>query len=260
MAFNEAGIFDLANPLFAGLESTLLDSVPALARLVIWALAASILSMGLYRLLSPQGKIKKTGERATELRKKLAVYDDEFDGLPPLAMALLWASGRHFFLILGPAIAASIPILFLLSWIDQSYGDRLPAPGDIIAVEIAPATAVTTWSSSNGVERLSSHAWQVRWPTGQEPLSLRESNGATALKLPLAHAVDILHKKLWWNYLFANPNGYLPDTSSLDYVSIDLPTRGFLEIGPDWARGWEATFFCVLILASLAIKFLFRVH
>ena len=42
--------------------------------------------------------------------------------------------------------------------------------------------------------------------------------------------------------------------------SIELPKREFLPFGPDWLRGWIPFFFGVVIIVSLLLKFLWRLH
>lgn len=260
MGPSEVGWFDLANPGFMQVEATLIEGLPGLARLALWALVGSAVSMGLYRLLSPQAKIREAGKQAGRLRRQLAAYEDDFAGLLPLAAAVLSASLRHFFYILAPAISASVPLLFLLSWISSAYGGKLPPPGTEIAVSIAPETAEAKWSSPAAVEALSPHAWRVVWPTEKAAFSLREGDGTMVLRLPLPHPVGAVHKRLWWNHLFANPNGYVPTDSTIELVSIDLPAQTFIDFGPGWARTWELPFFSLLVLFSLAIKFTFRIR
>lgn len=90
-------MFDLANPAFAKQEAALLDGLPGLIRLVIWALLGSAVSTGLYRRLLPQARIRRLAERAGRLRKALAAYEDDLAGLLRLAGAMLATSLKHSF-------------------------------------------------------------------------------------------------------------------------------------------------------------------
>ena len=123
-----------------------------------------------------------------------------------------------------------------------------------------PPTPELTWTPSGNIASHSISEWKIAWPSASTGLTLNNSDDVVILSLPLRHAVGVLHKKMWWNVLFANPIGYLPDSVAIDLVLIQLPTQQFLDFGPAWLRGWEATFFCVLILCSLLIKFSFRVR
>lgn len=256
----ELGFFDIVNPVLAQIENVLFIGMPPVVRLTIWGIFAAIVSMSLYRLLSPQDKIKMAGANTRKLIRELATYDGDFNGLTLLTRSVFYASSRHFLIILGPAVLASLPILFLLSWLSYSYNEQIPAPDEQVTVTVTPVTTGLTWTSSSNIESLSSSEWEIAWPDSSAEVTLKDGSDAVILTLPLQHAVGILHKKMWWNVLFANPIGYLPDSSKFDVVLIHLPTQQILDFGPSWMRGWEATFFCVVILCSLLIKFGFRVH
>jgi hypothetical protein len=72
--------------------------------------------------------------------------------------------------------------------------------------------------------------------------------------------VPVVHKRAWWNLLLANPAGYVPDEALVSRVELALPGRRYLAIGPDWLRGWEAAFLVPLVIASLLLKLVFRIH
>ncbi|MFW6202036.1 MAG: hypothetical protein ACOC8B_05630, partial [Gemmatimonadota bacterium] len=73
--------------------------------------------------------------------------------------------------------------------------------------------------------------------------------------IPLAAPVEVVHKRRWWNLLFGNPAGYLPDGQPVEAVTVDLPARDLVGIGPDWLRGWEPAFFVALLVVSISLKF-----
>ena len=43
-------------------------------------------------------------------------------------------------------------------------------------------------------------------------------------------------------------------------VHLGMPRPEFLPLGPEWLRGWMAYFFGVVIVLSLLLKFLWRLH
>lgn len=131
--------------------------LPAWLRLVVWGVAGGTLSMGLYRLVSPQARILRGREQQQSLRRRLDDFDGELAAAWPLIGALLRASFLQVGRVAGPAALASLPVLSLLVWLSAHYGS-----------------------------------------------------------------------------VFA--------------------------VGPDWARGWEATFLATLLLASIALKLALRIH
>jgi hypothetical protein len=80
------------------------------------------------------------------------------------------------------------------------------------------------------------------------------------MQLPVTEPAPLLHKKQWWNYLIANPAGYLPAHSPVEVITLDLPQTQLIGVGPAWLRGWEAVYFSLLILVSVLIKIVWRLH
>src|SRR3546814_11655026 len=78
------GLLDLPAPLFGWLDGALGHLMPATARLILWGIAAAILSMVLYKALSSQERIAVTKAKAAEARRTLDGYDGEFAGAWPL--------------------------------------------------------------------------------------------------------------------------------------------------------------------------------
>jgi hypothetical protein len=72
--------------------------------------------------------------------------------------------------------------------------------------------------------------------------------------------VGAVHQRRWWNVLVGNPAGYLPGPGDVDAVELNLPRAEFLPFGPGWLRGWIGYFFGIVIVLSLALKFLWRLH
>ena len=75
-----------------------------------------------------------------------------------------------------------------------------------------------------------------------------------------AAPVSTVHQKRWWNRLIGNPAGYLPSPGDVDAVVLGLPREEYLPFGPRWLRSWIALFFAVVIIASLGLKFLWRLQ
>jgi len=90
-------------------------------------------------------------------------------------------------------------------------------------------------------------------------IEVLDDRGHTANIIPLPVPVPTVHKYQWWNVLFGNPVGYLPDNAKIDRVEIDLPEQEFLSFGPSWLRSWEFLFLSVVLIVSIVIKVAFRI-
>jgi hypothetical protein len=155
-------------------------------------------------------------------------------------------------------------VIFLLVWVSNAFDSRLPAPGEKLEVEAYASAGHELpplhWRGGNGVVVDGAGSWKVTWPDEGATLQLVDSDDTVLLTLPPPAPVGAVHQRRWWNTLLGNPAGYLPSPGDVDAVDIELPKREFLPFGPDWLRGWIPTFFAVVIIVSLLLKFLWRLH
>lgn len=253
------GVFDLASPILSWVDGGLDNVLPPAGRLVAWAVAGSVVSMVLYIQLSPQRRIASLKTETTAVRAIISRYDGDFAGLWPLIGRSLGMSLGQMGLMLGPALVASLPILFLVVWLSNTYGYNPPQPDAPVQVTIEPRGAALRFSPEIAVPT-ASNAWVLRWPAPGESITLLDEAGEVLTVLPSAAPVPVVHKRHWWNLLVGNPGGYLPQATAVETVSIDLPKADYLGLGPKWVRSWEVPFFVVMIVASIGIKLGWRIQ
>jgi len=234
------GLFDLPAPLLQWLDDRLTTIVPAGVSVAIWAAVGAVLCLEVYRVTSPQKKIDRVKQDARAAQQSLASYDGEFDGAWPLMKKMLGLSLKRVGIVVPATLVAALPVIVLLVWLSNSYGYHFPGPEGAVAVDVMPPPLEGRWVPDGG-------------PGGGRVQSL-EGDGRVVLDYHLARAVPVLHKRQWWNWLIANPAGYLPDDGPLSEVRLDLPRRELLPAGPGWVRGWEAVFIPVLFVVALAYK------
>lgn len=227
------GLLDLPAPLYETMDGLLAGVIPPVGRVIVWAFLGAGASMLLYWALSPQSRIADAKAGAQAARRALNEHDGDFDDAGPLIANLFRTSFRHIGLVLPATLAASLPMLTLLVWLDTSYAHDLPGPGSAPAVTVTPANFTGAWRDG-GIE--------IRSPSGDVVQTVE-------LKAP----VPRVEKRHWWNALIGNPAGYLPDAGPVEAVSVALPQKSYLPVGPGWARTWLALFLPVLMAASFAI-------
>ncbi|NIQ02725.1 MAG: hypothetical protein GWM98_22175 [Nitrospinaceae bacterium] len=252
------GLFDLPAPILTWLDHQLSGFLPAWCWMVILALVSSVLSMGLYAWISPQQKLKQFQQEAQKARSELSKYDGEFDGLPPLVKRVLGLSLKHLGMILLPAMAASLPLICILVWLSNHYGPEVPVGGETVCVQTHPADIETLKVFP---ERTAGGEGKrcLAWPADAK-ITLQDEKRQLSWSLDMALPVGRVHKKSWWNYLIANPAGYLPDDLPLEWITFDFKDRQIIALGPDWMRGWEASFLISLLIFSIAIKIIFKIE
>jgi len=234
------GLLDLPAPLFDLVDRSLIGALPPLARLILWAIAGAAVSLALYRLLSPQRRIAAAKAAALDARRRLNAHDGDLESALPLMRQSMKAALRHVALVFPAAIVASLPVLALLVWLDAAYGYQLPQDRQVPAVSVEPTTYSGQWQPNGSIE-------------------VRDERGAEVARLTLAEPITYIGKHQWWNVLIGNPAGYLPEQGPIEGVSIALPERQYLPIGPDWLRSWATVALTALVLASLLIMRIARI-
>jgi hypothetical protein len=80
------------------------------------------------------------------------------------------------------------------------------------------------------------------------------------LNLPTPVPTKVIHRKRWWNYLLANPAGYLDTNVSIERFEFNTPAKVIINWGPGWMRGWLFAFLVFLILFSIVFKVAWKIH
>ena len=255
------GVFDLASPLFAWLDGLMAGWLPATARLVLWAVVAAVASMALYRLLSNQAKLTAIKAEMGVLRREMAGFDGQLSEMWGLVGRNLRLALRQLWVTFVPAVIASLPVIFLLVWVSNSFGASMPQPGEPVGVEAfaAPGEALPDLRWQGDARDGGEGKWTVVWPAAGATAALLDAEGQALLTLPPRAPVGTMHQRRWWNVLLGNPAGYLPP-GPVDAVEMDLPQQEYLPFGPHWLRGWIPLFFAVVIAVSLLLKIFWRLH
>lgn len=230
------GILDLPAPLFAVVDQVMAMGLPATVRLILWAAIGGAGTLGLYRLLSPQAKIGRAKQEARSARQRLNAFDGELADAGPLIRAQFVAAFKHLGLVLPSTLVSILPLLALLVWLETAYGHDYPADGDTPVVMASPGHVDAEWV-----------------PDDQQPRVKVRENDIELIEIALSAPIPVIEQRHWWNWLIANPLGYLPSESGIERVEIHLPRRSYLSVGPDWMRSWLAVFFPVMLIVSLLI-------
>jgi hypothetical protein len=234
------GLLDLPAPFFDYVDRSLLGTLPPLARLILWAIAGAAASLLLYRLLSPQRRIADAKAAALDARRKLNAHAGDLESALPLMRQSMTAALRHVGLVFPAALIASLPVLALLVWLDGAYGYQLPQGSQTPTVSVEPANYSGQWQPDGSIE-------------------VRDKSGTEVARLTLAEPITQIAKRQWWNALIGNPAGYLPEQGPIEHVTIALPERQYLPVGPDWLRSWLTVALTVLVIASLFIMRIARI-
>lgn len=256
-----AGLLDLPAPLLDAVDKGL-DQIgaPALLRVVAYAAVSAWIGMALYKRLSDQQRLAEVGAQVTRSQQALAHHEGDFATLRVLIQSNLRATFRHLALTLGPAIIASLPLLFFLPWLSNRFDFRQPETGNPISVCVQPAVDGLHWRTPNVVATSTAGCWLTPWPDFKTPAILCDSAERTLLAIPSVAKSDTVEKFGWFNWLIGNPSGYLPADAAVVSAHIALPQRQLLHMGPAWLRGWIVWYFTTALSVSFWLKWRWRLH
>jgi hypothetical protein len=231
--------------------------LPALPRLVLWGAAAGAAAMAVYRLCSNQGRIRSQQQKVKQARGAMLAAGPDASMLE-LSTANLKASFGLLGMVVLPGLVSALPVLLVLVWLAGAYGFTAPQPGAEVRIAATPADVGLTVDPESAANTTADGILLI-WPADPAAVHIADSSGTIVERLPGDPPIDVVAKRQWWNALLGNPAGYLPDTAAADAVTFELPRRELLGFGPGWLRGWEATFIASVLIASIAIKLVFRI-
>jgi uncharacterized membrane protein (DUF106 family) len=242
------GIFDAGGPLLAWVDGLAAGMIPAAIRLVLWGLLCGLISMLLYRWLSDQDRISRSKGELKTAQQALNAFDGEFKEAWPLMRRLMRMSLEQVGRVGWPAVVASLPLLFVLSWMSVSYGYHYPPPGSTPRIETYPAGLNARWVTPMPANRKAT-----------PHIVVTDGAGRTIATVNMKSPTPVIAKHRWWNAFIGNPSGYLPDHGQAERLHIPLPPIQYLPVGPGWMRGWEIPFFVSLVAVSLLLKRVMRI-
>lgn len=237
------GIFDTPAPLLAWVDHHAAMVLPAWLRLALWGGIGALVSMVLYRQLSAQDKIVRGKNELNQAKQRLNAFDGEFNEAWPLMRDMLNQALRQVMRVGWPAIVASLPLLFLLSWLSNTFGYAFPPAGTSLQIQTVPGQYEAVW-----VDPPAGNA------TDLPRIVVFDENHIQVAETQMQAPVPVIHKRQWWNGLFGNPVGYLPARAPVERIQAGLPRQQHLAFGPQWMRGWEFIFFVSLLVVSIILK------
>lgn len=257
----EYGLFDWPTPVLAAFDRWLSGFLPDSLRILLWSAAGAFLSMLVYRLISPQQRLAALRDETAALRRRLSGFEGEFSDMAPLLRRNLALSFRQLGLTFAPAVLAGLPVIFVLAFLSNAFDARLPQPGERVVVRFEPGEGrrLPPLVFAGGEARaLAPDRFEIVWPADGERITVRDSTGDVLFALPPAAPVRTLHPRQWWNALVGNPAGYLPASTEIAAVTLELPQPRVLPFGPDWLAGWLVPALVVMVVVSLALRFAWR--
>jgi len=251
------GFFDILSPLFTGIETYCLSWIPAWARVALYGLGSGITTMLLYAKFSNQDALTQGKQASKETLSRLRELDPEADFSVALATMrkAIAEPLKQAKIAAIPALWASLPLVFVLVWLDNSYSYQAPSAGSKIQALTEPFVPL---QEGNGVHRAEGQTYSLTWPESGQ-IELKELTGDLIISIPSSTQVPLIHKREWWNIIIGNPAGYIGESAPIISVAFTIPSRELIDFGPHWLRSWVVFYFAALMATAVAIKVKFKI-
>jgi hypothetical protein len=257
-------LFDLLSPALSLIDNFLSDSLALAAvwRIAIFAALGSAASMLLYKRLSNQTELAVLKQQIKAVQEELVRSDRDTGYLKKIIKKNFKLTGRQLSLSFWPALVGSIPVLFLLAFCSNAFS--VEEPKSEFRVYVTPkaiqgSPSEYKWIGVNAQWDARKNAWTFYQLKPGQTASLMLGNHEQ-LSLPTSVPTSVIHSKVWWNYLFSNPAGYLDATLSIGRFEFNTPAQVIINWGPGWMRGWLFAFMLFLISFSVAFKTAWKIH
>ncbi len=254
----ETGLLGLPFPFFAAVDGVAARIITPAGSIIFWSLLCSAAVMFLYRLCSPQAKLKEIKVRMREIQGAMMQDPDDLSAVLKLSGENIRIALQRVAFTCIPTCIAVIPLFSITAWINSVYAYETPRAGAEISCTVYPADAVLTVSAGAGPAAAAPGTVVIPEGCGQLLVSAAGSAGSAALALPPV-SNHLAHKNLR-HWLLGNPAGYLPAGIAADAVEFGFERRQFLGFGPSWLRGWEALFLIGMSVFSIALKIVMKIE
>jgi|GEM_PF-1867856 len=252
------GFFDLLTPALTAFDVWLESFVPLVGRLLIWSLISAAISLWIFKILSNPGKSTAIKVELKATQKELNNHDGEFSELKQLALKSIALSLKRIRVTLFPAIISMLPIIFILVFLSNRFDFQTPQSGDLIQYTVdwqnPGHVATVSWLSINS--QINTEV--LTWPSEGDAFELVVNGKSEGVTVPIS-LVPMIHKKQWWNMLFANPAGYLSDESLLSSIHFEFKPQEPGKLLGKYFDDWKWPYFIMVFIFSIVIIFTFKV-
>lgn len=243
---------------FDGIQSALSVYASDVVIILFWALVLSVISMLIYKLTSPQKRLRILKEEQKEIQQLMK--DDEVMEEQAISLAgkLLKVSFRRVCLTCLPAVLSGIPILLMWGFLSYNFDRETPQAGDVISMNISPAVE-GVYVNNQFLAPDNKGEIAVNWPS-EGNLMMGDRQGHEIFDVNRSKPEYFINKWKWWNVIIPSPYGYIGKNANVDMIWINLPMKEYLTFGPWWLRSWFVVFVLGMITFSLLIKYTFKIE
>ncbi len=242
--------------------------------LLLISIVAGVVLLWVFSKTSNQAAIRATKKRLQARLLELRLYADDPGVVLRAQKELLIENGRYFFLMLRPAVFATLPMVLLLIFMDGYYGHQPLAPGQsaVLTVQLTAPEASSDEPRLQAPEGIAvetagvraTDIQQVSWRIRPEQAAsgdLRIHAGGEDVTKKIdagdgAHYLASRRSRSWMSWLLQPAEARL-NGSGIDWIELDYPTASVSYFGV--ATHWLVWFMLFSMVTALLFKGRFHV-
>ena len=254
------GFFDLLTPALLWVDDGLADFLSTSWRLLFWSLVSALISVFIFKKFSQTEQIATLKNEIKSTQKALNDHEGEFSELKTLAKRSIVLSLKRMKLTFLPALLSAVPVVFILVFLSHRYDFIEPMPGTMVAydsvVEGENLSDQLSWTNTTTDQVTGEYFW----PEKDQQVQVSAEDGTVLINMSDT-PVSIVHKKQWWNVLFANPAGYISAEASVEEIHFEhqqqSPGLLFEKFFSSWVWPYflSTLFFSVLLIVVFKVRF-----
>lgn len=249
-------------PVMNAVDAWLAYGLPLVVRVSLWGVVAGIAAMGIYAAASNQQAIPTLKDKSRDLRRKMLDPSlEEYSEFVALAKETFKVTFGLLGKVMGPVFLAALPVLVIASWLDTFHGYSLPDKSQPVSITLVPVHSEFNIEPREVLpDKMDGKIKMLAPAKLSDPVSFYVNDQMVYQGNVFALPAPVIAKKTWLNFFLANEAGYLQQDSPVDEIHIHFPPKPIHNGLPDWAAGWEWTFFISIFLVSLPVKLIFKIH
>ncbi len=264
-----------------GLLMRPLAGLPAFVSLCVFALAASVVMLVVFKHTSNQARLSEVKRRIHASLFEIRLFSDDIGAIFRAQLDVLRHNARYLGLSLVPMVWILVPLTLLIAQLQFHYGYAGFEPGQtaLVKLDLAPDAVPAvgrpevSLEAPAGVRVDGPGVWipsqrQVAWRVvaeragdyelrirraGAEPVvkDFRVGAGAVARRSPLRHDGG------WLDSVLYPAEGPIPKSAGLRAIHVSYPEAEVSVLG--WGFQWMIPFFALSIAFAFALRGPFNV-
>ena len=253
MSANEPalGLFEWLNPVF-GLVDSVVGFLPDNGRIFVLGLIGGLVSMYIFKLVSPQDKLKALAEETKALSARISSGEA---GAGALFKTHMKASMKRLALAIPGTLVSALPLLFIMGYLHAEYTLDPVRDKELMAVLIDDPDQIQV----EGGQKLAA-GWVVVWPDEGETVTINNEAGDPVFVIRHDTKPGLVSQSGILTFIFGAQAGSLADDAGVEDFYLETSNQALLLEALRFPFQWLIAFMLGAMISSLTLKSVLRIY